>query len=365
MTNNEFDSQNKKDEEPIAEPEMMEFTAIIHDRVPRKKTRIKFNVKVFLRSLIITLLIGALAFFGWRAGVFISDYVTALNNGMTGSQALQYAWNGTVDFFNDIVDGDEEEIPEDKNVLIIGSDKHKINADVIMLAHLDSEAKTVDIISVLRDTRIYVNGRYHKINASLQLGGEKFVVEQVEDLFDISIDNYIFLNYEGFREVIDAVDGVDFYVPQDMYYNDPEQDLYINLREGQQHLNGNKAEQLVRFRRYPMGDIQRTKVQRDFVTALYQQKLNSDLLKNKSFVPAVMKFIDTDVKLDDAMQYVTFVRDFNPDSIYAHVMPHIIEESSPYVKPDKNGIVKMFEEIETRNAEIIEAANSEETEENQ
>lgn len=362
MTSNDFESnnKNKKNEE---EPEMMEFTAIVESNRASKKKKVKFNPKVFLRSLLMTLLIAVLAFVGWRAGVFISDYITALNNGMSSSQALQYAWNGTVDFFSDMVDPAPEKVYEDKNILVIGSDKHKINADVIMLVHLDAQAKTVDIISVLRDTGVTMNNRTYKINASLQLGGEDFVVDKVEELLDVKIDNYVFLNYEGFRNVIDAIDGVDFYVPQNMYYNDPEQDLYINLREGQQHLDGDKAEQLVRFRQYPMGDVQRTQVQRDFITALYQQKLNSDLLKNKALVPALMDFVETDVSLDDAIDYSEFIEGFDDDHIYTHVMPHIIQDGSPYVKADKAGIREMFEEIEERNSEIIEEAENKKADE--
>ena len=360
MTSNEFEPQNNNtNNEPEKEQEVMEFTGIIHDNQTPKRKKKKFNIKTFLRSFIIALVIVLLAFLGWRIGVFASDYFSAIKSGMSHSQAFNYAWTNTVDFVDDITGDDKEPVLTDKNILIIGSDKHKINADVIMLVHLDAEAKSVDIISVLRDTGITVNGRTYKINASLQLGGEDFVVEKVEGLLGVEIDNYVFLNYEGFREVIDAIDGVDFYVPQDMYYVDPEQDLYINLKEGQQHLNGDKAEQLVRFRQYPMGDVQRTQVQRDFVTAIYQQKLNSGLLKNKSLVPAVMKFVDTDISLDDAIDYVNFVKDFNPDSIHAHVMPHIIQEGSPYVKPNKAEINALFEEIEERNTPKEETTENE------
>jgi len=120
MTSNDFESnnKNKKNEQ---EPEMMEFTAIVENNRASKKKKVKFNPKVFLRSLLMTLLIAVLAFVGWRAGVFISDYITALNNGMSSSQALQYAWNGTVDFFSDMVDPAPEKVYEDKNILVIGA----------------------------------------------------------------------------------------------------------------------------------------------------------------------------------------------------------------------------------------------------
>lgn len=343
------DNYNPEEENslPENEQEFMEFTGVINDpSVKRKKPKIRFNIKVFLRSLLTTLLIAFIVLAGWRVGVFGYDFVSAKKEGLSTTEALEYAWKGTLDFFTDIVDDVSPIMLTDKNVLVIGSDEHKINADVIMLVRLDVKTKSVDIISVLRDTMIKVNGRSYKINAALQLGGEEFVVEQVEDVLGVKIDNYVFLNYEGFKDVIDAIGGVDFYVPQDMLYSDPEQNLYINLKEGQQHLDGNKAEQLVRFRRYPMGDIQRTQVQRDFVTAVYKQKLNSDLLKNyKELIPAVMNFVDTDINITDALQYAGFVKDFNPDSIKAYQMPVKIVENSIYVYADTAAIDKMMEEI--------------------
>ncbi len=358
MKNNSFDPEEiNPGKDNQTEPEMMEFTAIIHDEQYNKSNKQKkhFNVKVFLRSLCITLLIALLIFAGWRIGAFATDYFSAKKSGMSSEEAFEFAWSGTVAFFTNIVEEVSPVMLSDKNVLIIGSDKSKINADVIMLVKLDSETKSVDLISILRDTKMTVNGRSYKLNASLQLGGEEFVVEQVEKLLNVDIDNYVFVNYEGFREVIDAIGGVDFYVPQDMYYVDPEQDLYINLKEGQQHLDGDKAEQLVRFRQYPMGDIQRTQVQRDFLMAVYKQKLNSNLLKSyKTLIPAVMNFVDTDVSATEALQYANFVKDFNPDAITSYQMPYKIIEGSPYVLADSEAIAEMFEQIEASHIEPVE-----------
>lgn len=313
----------------------------------KKKTKIHFNFKTFLRSLFTTLLVAILIVLAWRVGIFAVDFYTAKKDGMTNAEAFEFAWSGAADFFTDIVDEVSPVMLSDKNILVIGSDKNKINADVIMLVRLDADTKSVDIISIFRDTMMKVNGKTHKLNAALQLGGEKFLIEKVEEIVDVKIDNYVFLNYEGFKNVIDAIDGVDFYVPQDMYYSDPYQNLYINLKEGQQHLDGDKAEQLVRFRRYPMGDIQRTQVQRDFVTAIYKQKLNSGLVKNyKTLIPALMDFVDTDIGIKDALQYANFVSGFDIDAITAYQLPYKIIEGSPYVHPDTEAIDKMMAEIE-------------------
>ncbi len=358
MNNNEFNSEeNKTPLESDNSTEYMIFEVPAENPAPKKK--VSFNFWVFLRSLLITLLIALLVVVGWRGGIFAIDYFTAKNDGMTHQEAFNFAWSGTVTFFTDIVDEVSPVMLQDKNILLIGSDKSKINADVIMLVQLDAESKSVDLISVLRDTRVEVGGRTHRINATLHIGGEELLVETVEDVLGVNIDNYVFINYEGFRGVIDALGGVDFYVPQDMDYEDPEQNLYIHLKEGQQHLNGNKAEQLVRFRQYPMGDIQRTQVQRDFLTALYKQKLNSDLVKKvRTLIPALMDFVDTDIDLTDALQYANFVTDFDMESINAYQMPAtpVDINGASYVIADKKGIREMFEEIERSHEETTETA---------
>ena len=339
---------NLPDNAPLEE----DFIAGQNDKSEKEKHKEqrtkRFNLKTFLRSLFLTLLIAGLMLVAWRGGIFAVDYFEARRNGMSPSEAAAYAWQDAIHFFVELVDNVSPVMLTDKRILVIGSDKEKINADVMMLVQLNAKSKTVDIISVLRDTMVKINGRTYKINASLQLGGEDFVVEQVEDLLGVKIDNYVFLNYEGFRKVVDAIDGVDFYVPQDMFYEDPYQDLYIDLKEGQQHLDGDKAEQLVRFRRYPMGDVKRTEVQRDFVIALYKQKINSSLVKRVgSLVPAVMDFVDTDIGLQDAIQYANFVKGFDEEAITSYQMPGEAKDINgiSYFVADTDGIEKMFETI--------------------
>lgn len=308
----------------------------------------RFNFKIFLRSFFLTLLVAGLMLVAWRGGIFAVDYFAARRDGMSPREAAAYAWSDATGFFVDLADNVSPVMLTDKKILVIGSDKNKINADVIMLVQLNAKTKSVDIISVLRDTMVKMNGRTYKINAALQLGGEEYVVEQVEDLLGVEIDNYVFLNYEGFRKVIDAIDGVDFYVPQDMFYEDPYQDLYINLKEGQQHLDGDKAEQLVRFRRYTMGDVKRTEVQRDFVMALYKQKLNSSLVKRiKTLVPAVMDFVDTDIGLQDALQYANFVKDFDENAMTSYQIPGEAQmiNGASYFIADTEAIDEMFKTI--------------------
>ena len=74
-----------------------------------------------------------------------------------------------------------------------------------------------------------------------------FSVAMLEDILGVQIDYYVKVNLDAFRQIVDAVGGVDFDVPMDMYWDMSDNGgPVINLKAGMQHLDGAKAEQLVR-----------------------------------------------------------------------------------------------------------------------
>ena len=92
---------------------------------------------------------------------------------------------------------------------------------------------------------------------------------------ELWMTDYAMVNFDVFARVVDLFGGVDFDVPVDMDYEDPYQDLYIHLKAGEQHLNGEEALQVMRFRSgYAMADLERVNVQRNFVQAAMDQWLN-------------------------------------------------------------------------------------------
>lgn len=206
------------------------------------------------------------------------------------------------------------------NVLLIGRDRGGKLTDTIMIARLDNDAKTVNLLSVPRDT--YVDG--WKINAMYSIGGIENTIECVEDITGLKIDHYISITTDVFKEIIDQLGGVDFYVPQDMDYEDPVQGLYIHLKEGQQHLDGDHAEQLVRFRSYEQADIQRTSVQRDFIKSLIAQKKSLEYIqKIDDIYRIVSSKIETDITMKDILANVsTFMELDVSTGLNAYIMPN-------------------------------------------
>ncbi|MBE7053041.1 MAG: LytR family transcriptional regulator [Ruminococcaceae bacterium] len=198
------------------------------------------------------------------------------------------------------------------NVLIVGVDKDGTRTDVIMFAQYDRVNKRISVLQIPRDTYDEDNKIDKKINSSYQTFKDgkvvtdiKGVYRAVEKITGHKIDNYVLIDTKGFRNVIDSMGGVDFKVPQRMQYEDPEQDLYIDLYPGMQHLNGDKAEQLVRFRGYPNADLQRNKVQRDFIFAVIDKVLSPEgLLNIGSIKDAAVSSFKTDLSDSDILSYV-------------------------------------------------------------
>ncbi len=260
----------------------------------------------------------------------------------------------------DMTDGFEEEItqPVDKetgkvNALIVGVDKGGTLTDTIMVASYDLDKNEVNILSVPRDTRMYIGSRYQKINSahSLSKNGKKKgingTIEAVTRLTGIPINYYVEFTFNAFRETIDALGGVDFDVPQNMKYDDPAQDLHINLKKGMQHLDGDKAEQFVRFRRYPMGDIDRVAAQQSFIKALARQKLNASIIPKLPDIYKVLeKNLTTNIKLTDVTRYMLNVAELTGESIHMHALPGYsngTDYGSSYWIPDMTQLAQLIE----------------------
>lgn len=175
--------------------------------------------------------------------------------------------------------------------LVCGVDVAARNTDVMMLVSVDNAEKSVNILQIPRDTFVNpdvvgfritrVNGIYAAAyNASplSEKDREKAAMEtlagRLETALCVTIDRYVLLDTAAFVKIIDAVGGVEYDIPRDMRYEDPEQGLSINLKAGKKLLSGAEAEQFVRYRAgYATGDVGRVEARGDFLAAVYAQLL--------------------------------------------------------------------------------------------
>ena len=167
----------------------------------------------------------------------------------------------------------------------------------------------------------------------------------------------------GFRDLIDTIGGVDFDVPQDMNSDDPVQDLHIHLKKGMQHLDGDKAEQLVRFRRYPEGDIARMRVQSDFIQATVDKLLSpANVFKISDLVEDISNIINTNFTLNELLAYAPHIVSIDRNKINTYQLvgtPKYIGGGS-YVVPDYEGNYALAKEHFVPQGTSSEQKNEEE-----
>lgn len=203
------------------------------------------------------------------------------------------------------------------------------------------------MLSIPRDTRIKINNQYQKINAALTFGEEELAIRKVKEITGMPIHYYVTVHFEGFRNIIDILGGVDFDVPINMNYDDPIQNLHIHLKKGMQHLDGKKAEQFVRYRRYPEGDIGRINAQQAFMKALLEQKLKLEYLsKIDDLYKAIKENVKTNIGPIDVTKNIALVKVLNPNNVQMFQLPgeaKMINGISYFIHDDEKTL-KLIEE---------------------
>jgi LCP family protein required for cell wall assembly len=206
---------------------------------------------------------------------------------------------------------------------------HQVNsfdglADVMLLIRFDPENKKLVMLSIPRDTRVLVEGHgMKKINAANREGGPALTAKTASNLLGgVGIDRYVRINVLGVGKLIDALGGVTVHVPKDMKYQDDSQHLYINLKAGKQHLNGDQALQLLRYRRDDLGDIGRIQRQQMVMQALMEQSLNAGTLTQLPQILNVVKeHIDTNLTLEELLALLGFGTRTNRSNMQMLMVP--------------------------------------------
>ena len=162
-------------------------------------------------------------------------------------------------------------------ILVAGTDEGGYRTDSMLLLNIDRTEKAIHLVSIPRDTLIYCEYSVPKINSAYGWagGGEAGMQElllRVSEIIGFEPDGYAVVDLSVFEQLVDLMGGITFDVPVDMHYSDPAQGLNIDLQAGTQHLNGEQAMQVARFRSgYATADLGRIEVQRSLVSAALRQ----------------------------------------------------------------------------------------------
>ncbi|WP_033366337.1 LCP family protein [Mastigocladopsis repens] len=222
-------------------------------------------------------------------------------------------------------------------------------SDVMLLLRFNPEKKKIVMLSIPRDTRVPIEGHgVGKINAANVEGGPALSAKTISTLLGgVEIDRYVRINILGVSKLIDALGGVTVDVPKDMKYQDDSQHLYINLKKGLQHLNGDQALQLLRYRHDSRGDIGRVERQQMVIRALMEQTLNPQTLgRFPKIVKVIQSHIDTNLRVEELMTLAGFGMQTNGSDVEMLMVPGKFsakgEFDASYWMPDGDRIAAMM-----------------------
>jgi LCP family protein required for cell wall assembly len=222
-------------------------------------------------------------------------------------------------------------------------------SDVMLLIRFDPQNKKLAMLSIPRDTRTEIEGfGMKKINSANAEGGPALSAKSVSNLLGgVGIDRYVRINVLGVAKLIDALGGVTVHVPKDMKYQDDSQHLYINLKAGKQHLKGEQALQLLRYRHDEYGDIGRIQRQQMVIRSLIEQTLNpATAAKLPQILNVVQENIDTNLTVEELVALVGFGVRTNRSNMQMLMLPGQFSEkgqyNASYWLPDKDRIARMM-----------------------
>lgn len=281
-------------------------------------------------------------------------------------------------------------VADKTNFLVVGVGSDELLTDTIMVLSYDSKLNKISVVSIPRDTyvtlskdkvsaiqkekRIVPQSGVMKINEINSYGGKKYGMqylrEEIEGILGIKLHYYVKFDIKGFRKVIDTVGGIEFEVPEPgLYYNDPTQNLNINLKGGLQTLNGKDAEGLVRFRAgYASADLKRMEVQQQFLKEFAKQVLNKKTLVDNAagLTYDFLSYVETDFKVTDAAKYIPLIGKLDPDNIQSTTLPghaEYINEASYYIYDKDETKEMVLEFFYSKTSEADEENNRENDEE--
>lgn len=236
------------------------------------------------------------------------------------------------------------------------------NTDTMMLVAYDIPNQKLSVMSLPRDTMVDARhpDRNRKLNGVWNLGlyyakkdnkkaGVEYLKEAVGDMMGFVPDFYVVVNWEAFGRLVDALGGVEFDVPFTMKYDDPTQNLHINVPKGKRVLTGEEAMGVVRWRhnnsfsvQYATGDLGRIETQQAFMKEVVKKCLKiENVTKINQFAEIFTEEVDTDLTMGNLVAFAerAILGGLSMDNVLFTTMPntavYVGKESYVQAKPDE------------------------------
>jgi len=188
------------------------------------------------------------------------------------------------------------------NVLLIGADSRQGtntgNTDVMMLVSLNKKTKQIKLVSFMRDSYLYIEGKNNaycaKLNAAFSMGGPEILLNTLENNYKIEIDDFVMVNFESFKSIIEAMGGITVDV-QKYEANYANNRYKLSMPYGDDvTLNGEEALAFCRIRGCDAdGDVSRTRRQRQVINAMINRVTNASVSDLNKYLNALLPYIYT------------------------------------------------------------------------
>lgn len=263
------------------------------------------------KRFFITLLVILVGFFGSK---FILDRLEA---------SQRFNINGNENILNDDAVNKEE---GQYLILLVGVDKNGnddntdfTRTDTIMLVSADTKTGKMELLSIPRDSRVKIRDKFDKVNHAHAFGGIELTMQTLRQFLGLDIDYYVQVNYQALINIVDALGGVDYDVPEGINIHKGK----VKIHPGPNHLDGNEVMWYLRTRNiYNNGDIGRVNTQQAFVKAMVDEMVKKSKDMNlMTFISNYIKYVKTNLPMSAMLDLAGHIDSFSSDKMSTHTVP--------------------------------------------
>lgn len=203
-----------------------------------------------------------------------------------------------------------------ENILLLGVDKEENASDTIMVLSLDKDDNTAKLTSVMRDLNVDLgeSNKVHKINYAYHYGGVEGSVSALNKLFDLDINKYVKIDFEGLKNVIDYIGGIELSVTA-------EESRIIGLsKSGNVKLNGKQALEYSRIRKID-NDYYRTNRQRKVIMAIFNKAKSIEVTSYPKIISDLSSNIETNLSTFELLDLGKGIMSMNAEQLEGFRIP--------------------------------------------
>ena len=238
-------------------------------------------------------------------------------------------------------------------ILLVGVDKNGdddtntdfTRTDTIMLLKADTKTGKMDLMSIPRDSRIKIRDKFDKVNHAHAFGGIELTMQTLRSFLGLDIDYYVQINYQALINIVDALGGVDYDVPEGITIDKGK----VQIKPGPNHLDGNEVMWYLRTRNiYNNGDIGRVNTQQGFVKAMVDEIVKKSKNMNiMTFISNYLKYVKTNLPMTAIMDLAGNINSFSSDKMDTHIVPGMEQtiDATSYYIPDFEKTWKIVDEV--------------------